>query len=288
MYPKDIVKEISKNSRKYKEAIKAVQKAQNSLQKNRRILEQLPLESLKRTSKVINKLWQNTAETIKQLDEEAIQTFKHYELPIHYAMDIEFIESLVEKYKNNVSNEQVNKYFTTYFDDYLLSEIQHHWNNSFFLHKRTSLFEQVISGYQYKLCGLVVTTVTTQIEGIITDKLELDRISNFRFKEKYLNQNIKSDTLKLKIIIEAMFCVIGFGDKITKNFYIDRVVSNKNNENNRHSIAHGAIFDHLDNIHAIKAIVIFDAILSRLEEFETKEELEEMINRVAINIIKKK
>ena len=37
-----------------------------------------------------------------------------------------------------------------------------------------------------------------------------------------------------------------------------------------------------------KAIVIFDAILSRLEEFETKEELEEMINRVAINIIKKK
>lgn len=33
MYPKDIVKEISKNSRKYKEAIKAVQKAQNSLKK---------------------------------------------------------------------------------------------------------------------------------------------------------------------------------------------------------------------------------------------------------------
>ena len=33
MYPKDIIKEISKNSRKYKEAIKAVQKAQNSLKK---------------------------------------------------------------------------------------------------------------------------------------------------------------------------------------------------------------------------------------------------------------
>lgn len=283
MYPKDVVKEISKNLRKYEDSIKAAQKAQNLLQNNRRILEQLPLEVLQRTSQVINKLWQNTAKAIKQLDEEAIQTFKHYELPVHYVMDIEFIKSLVEKYKNKVSTEKANKYFATYFDDYLLSEIQYHWNNSVLLHKRASLFEQVISGYQYKLYGLVVTTVTTQIEGIITEKLELDRISNFRFKEKYLNQNIKSDTLKLKIIIEAMFCVIGFSDKITKNFYIDKVVSNKNNENNRHSIAHGAIFDHLDNIHAIKAIVIFDAILSRLEEFETKEELEEMIHRVAKN-----
>lgn len=288
MYPKDVVKEISKNLRKYEDSIKAAQKAQNLLQNNRRILEQLPLDALHRTSQAVKKLWQNTAEAIKQLDEEAIQTFKYYELPVHYAMDIEFIKSLVENYKNNESTEQVNKYFATYFDDYLLSEIQYHWNNSVLLHKRASLFEQVISGYQYKLYSLVVTTVTTQIEGIITEKLELDRISHFRFKEKYLNQNIKSDTLKLKIIIEAMFCVIGFSDKITKNFYIDKVVSNKNNENNRHSIAHGAIFDHLDNIHAIKAIVIFDAILSRLEEFETKEELEEMIHRVAINIIKNK
>lgn len=129
----------------------------------------------------------------------------------------------------------------------------------------------------------MVTTVTTQIEGIISDKLELDKIGKFRFNEKHLNQNFKYDTLKLKIIIEAMFCVIGFSDKITRNFYIDRVVSNKNNENNRHSIAHGAIFDHLSNIHAIKAIVIFDSILSRLEEFKTKEELEDMIHRVAKN-----
>lgn len=247
------------------------------------ILEHLPLDALQRTSQVINKVWQNTTEVIKQLDEEAIETFKYYELPIHYSMDLEFIESLVDKYKNNVSTEEINKYFSNYFDDYLLNKIQNHWNNSVFLHKRTNLFEQVISGYQYNLYGLVVTTVTTQIEGIISDKLELDKIGKFRFNEKHLNQNFKYDTLKLKIIIEAMFCVIGFSDKITRNFYIDRVVSNKNNENNRHSIAHGAIFDHLSNIHAIKAIVIFDAILSRLEEFKTKEELEDMIHRVAKN-----
>lgn len=283
MYPNDIIQKASHNLRRYEDAIKAAQKAQNLLQNNMYILEHLPLDALKRTSQVINKVWQNTTEVIKQLDEEAIETFKYYELPIHYSMDLEFIESLVDKYKNNVSTEEINKYFSNYFDDYLLNKIQNHWNNSVFLHKRTNLFEQVISGYQYNLYGLVVTTVTTQIEGIISDKLELDKIGKFRFNEKHLNQNFKYDTLKLKIIIEAMFCVIGFSDKITRNFYIDRVVSNKNNENNRHSIAHGAIFDHLSNIHAIKAIVIFDAILSRLEEFKTKEELEDMIHRVAKN-----
>ncbi|MEK5199220.1 hypothetical protein LFT63_09450 [Staphylococcus sp. FSL H8-0121] len=283
MYPNDIIQKASHNLRRYEDAIKAAQKAQNLLQNNMYILEHLPLDALQRTSQVINKVWQNTTEVIKQLDEEAIETFKYYELPIHYSMDLEFIESLVDKYKNNVSTEEINKYFSNYFDDYLLNKIQNHWNNSVFLHKRTNLFEQVISGYQYNLYGLVVTTVTTQIEGIISDKLELDKIGKFRFNEKHLNQNFKYDTLKLKIIIEAMFCVIGFSDKITRNFYIDRVVSNKNNENNRHSIAHGAIFDHLSNIHAIKAIVIFDAILSRLEEFKTKEELEDMIHRVAKN-----
>ncbi|MCO0861654.1 hypothetical protein WL766_10435 [Staphylococcus pasteuri] len=283
MYPNDIIQKASHNLRRYEDAIKAAQKAQNLLQNNMYILERLPLDALQRTSQVINKVWQNTTEVIKQLDEEAIETFKYYELPIHYSMDLEFIESLVDKYKNNVSTEEINKYFSNYFDDYLLNKIQNHWNNSVFLHKRTNLFEQVISGYQYNLYGLVVTTVTTQIEGIISDKLELDKIGKFRFNEKHLNQNFKYDTLKLKIIIEAMFCVIGFSDKITRNFYIDRVVSNKNNENNRHSIAHGAIFDHLSNIHAIKAIVIFDSILSRLEEFKTKEELEDMIHRVAKN-----
>ncbi|MFH0153168.1 hypothetical protein, partial [Pseudomonas aeruginosa] len=149
------------------------QKAQNLLQNNMYILERLPLDALQRTSQVINKVWQNTTEVIKQLDEEAIETFKYYELPIHYSMDLEFIESLVDKYKNNVSTEEINKYFSNYFDDYLLNKIQNHWNNSVFLHKRTNLFEQVISGYQYNLYGLVVTTVTTQIEGIISDKLEL-------------------------------------------------------------------------------------------------------------------
>lgn len=283
MYPNDIIQKASHNLRRYEDAIKVAQKAQNLLQNNMYILERLPLDALQRTSQVINKVWQNTTEVIKQLDEEAIETFKYYELPIHYSMDLEFIESLVDKYKNNVSTEEINKYFSNYFDDYLLNKIQNHWNNSVFLHKRTNLFEQVISGYQYNLYGLVVTTVTTQIEGIISDKLELDKIGKFRFNEKHLNQNFKYDTLKLKIIIEAMFCVIGFSDKITRNFYIDRVVSNKNNENNRHSIAHGAIFDHLSNIHAIKAIVIFDSILSRLEEFKTKEELEDMIHRVAKN-----
>ncbi|RQX28174.1 hypothetical protein DB792_04570 [Staphylococcus warneri] len=283
MYPNDIIQKASHNLRRYEDAIKAAQKAQNLLQNNMYILERLPLDALQRTSQVINKVWQNTTEVIKQLDEEAIETFKYYELPIHYSMDLEFIESLVDKYKNNVITEEINKYFSNYFDDYLLNKIQNHWNNSVFLHKRTNLFEQVISGYQYNLYGLVVTTVTTQIEGIISDKLELDKIGKFRFNEKHLNQNFKYDTLKLKIIIEAMFCVIGFSDKITRNFYIDRVVSNKNNENNRHSIAHGAIFDHLGNIHAIKAIVIFDSILSRLEEFKTKEELEDMIHRVAKN-----
>lgn len=132
MYPNDIIQKASHNLRRYEDAIKAAQKAQNLLQNNMYILERLPLDALQRTSQVINKVWQNTTEVIKQLDEEAIETFKYYELPIHYSMDLEFIESLVDKYKNNVSTEEINKYFSNYFDDYLLNKIQNHWNNSVF------------------------------------------------------------------------------------------------------------------------------------------------------------
>ena len=287
MYPKDVIEEINKNLKQCKESIKVMEKVKILLHNQMHTIENLPLNNLHKTSQAIKKTWENTAEVIKQLDEKAIQAFKHYELPVHYAIDIEFIESIIDKYTNNVSKEEVNKYFAAYFDKYLLNEIQCYWVNSKLLNKRINLFQQVTSGYQFKPYGLVVSTVTTQIEGVISEKLEIDRIKNFKFKSKNLNKEFKRDTVKLKIIIEAIFCIIGFSDEITKNFYIDKIIGKHNNYNNRHSIAHGAIFDHEDSIYAIKSIVIFDAILSRLEEFETKEALEEMIHRIASNKIKK-
>ncbi|MCJ1778256.1 hypothetical protein [Mammaliicoccus sciuri] len=246
------------------------------------IMKEMPFDKIFNYVNLMKKSWSNVIELVNLFDENAVKAFNYYEIPIHYMMTLDFISTIVEYYSEQKSIEEVNKYFIEYFNNNMFDLINNHWKNSELLSLRMNLFQQIEAGYKQKLYGLVVSTTTTQIEGIICDKLEIPRISKFKFKEKSLKNKYSNDTVQLKIIIEAIFSSEYFDDKITKEYYVSRIVSNNNNENNRHCIVHGSVYNYVNNIHAIKAIVIFDAILSRLEEFPTKDQLESVINAVAL------
>ncbi|MGW8120944.1 hypothetical protein BU105_10870 [Staphylococcus xylosus] len=210
---------------------------------------------LKQITEPINKL----ATFFKNIDinnPEAKPAFVYYNFPLHYELNIFLIHKIVDKYRERAPKEEVEQIIINSFEEFTFNEIKQNWKNSNLLQQKQLIFKNIDKAYSNELFSLIVPAITVHIEGIIKQTLHIDIIS----------------TNKLKKVITFLFPMSFYGDEIIRNYYIDIIISSENNDpNNRHAITHGTVSSYTKKIHSIKAILIFDAILSQLENLRSED-----------------
>ncbi|MGW7862063.1 hypothetical protein [Staphylococcus xylosus] len=204
----------------------------------------------------IKENYKEVKEQMARFDSDITRLMIKYKLPIHLDMDISIVRDFDEPLNDQYVQKQLEESLIENFDSYILEKVKGYWKESNILKEREILLGHVLSAYEYKLYGVVAATVTAQIEGILLKALGKEDLS-------------KSE---LELVMNILFDRYNFLDNITKNYYLKIVVdSYTNDQNNRHCIAHGKVYEYTDKIHAIKAILIFDTIRSQIDQIEDLE-----------------
>ncbi|MFQ3843323.1 hypothetical protein AABD41_01590 [Staphylococcus pseudoxylosus] len=212
----------------------------------------------------IKENYKEVKEQMAKFDSDITSLMIKYKLPIHLDMDTSIVRDFDKSLNDQYVQKQLEESLIENFDSYILEKVKDYWKESNILKEREILLGHVLSAYENKLYAVVVATVTAQIEGILLKALGEDDLS-------------KSE---LELVMNILFDSDNFLDNITKNYYLKIVVnSNTNDQNNRHCIAHGKVYEYTDKIHAIKAILIFDTIRSQIDQIEDLEKLRSIVRQ---------
>lgn len=214
--------------------------------------------------KYFDKLNENIENAFQKLSDANVNysAFLDYDIPPHHFMmyaDIHYILSARENDNSLEKTEEVNSYFEKVFDERIKNRIINNWKNNSLLTIRLELLMQAIECYENELYGPAVSTFATQIEGVMKQKIDKPF------------ENI--GTKKLKHIINKLFSKKGIGstDLTTSKYFEDKFIkSNRDLPSNRHAIAHGNIANYTKKIDAVRMIMIFDSVVSRLDVADKK------------------
>lgn len=223
----------------------------------------------KESSKIFENLDNKINSVFKEMSNAEITytAFLDYDIPPHHFMshgNIKYIISTRENDDTLKKTNEVNIYFAKIFDERIKNRIIKSWTENSLLSDRLELLMQALDCYEKELYGPVVSTFATQIEGVIKQKI------NKRFDSV--------STKKLIKIIKKLFSKKGIGstDLTTSKYYEEKfIVSNRDLPSNRHSIAHGNIANYTSKIDAVRMMLIFDSIVTRLEVIDENLLLEE-------------
>lgn len=230
----------------------------------------VPKVNLKRILNIdntINSIFGDTTRNLnialKSLNNAEItyNAFLDYDIPPHHFMMLgDFKHFVATRNEDDSTLEKVKdieQYTIDMFDRKIKGRIVLSWSENSLLSERMTLLNQAMECYEKGFYGPAVSVFATQLEGVIKQKVnkQFDHVS----------------TRDLKNIVNILFSKKGVGslDLTSAKYYEDKVVSsNKNKPSNRHAIAHGNIANYTEQIDAIRMILIFDCIVSRLDKTE--------------------
>lgn len=193
--------------------------------------------------------------SIRTLNKDITRSFIYYNLPIHYAIPLDTMHDINEAFSIETERSKVEDIYTNDFESYTLDIIRNNWNESELLEDRKLIFTNLITAYDKGLYSVVVPAITVQMESIVKKKINKRKIS----------------TGELRRVSQSIFSSDSFIDEITKFYYIDIFLKgNIQDPNNRHSVIHGSVVNYTEKIHAIKAIVLFDTLLTQLEQTDSE------------------
>lgn len=189
--------------------------------------------------------------------EVVIEAFLKYDIPPHHKFKISLLTFIIYSYSEGKPQEVVEDIVKNRFYSYIYPELMREWRQNQAAKSRINLLILSLKGFEEGYYGLVVPTIIAQIEGVL-----LEKINEHDFNTK-----------QLRAIIRSIFDGVGVvnTDKTLSKFYCDKIVGNREPSSvQRHGVLHGSLYNYHTEIDAIKAILIFDTIVSRVNDADSK------------------
>lgn len=189
--------------------------------------------------------------------EVVIEAFLKYDIPPHHKFRITLFSFIVHSYSEGKPKEVVEQAVKNGFYSYIYPNLMREWKQNQAVKSRIEILMLSLKGFEEGYYGLVVPTIIAQIEGVLLEKIS---VKNFT-------------TEQLREIIRSIFDGVGVvnTDKTLSKFYCDKIVGNKEPSSvQRHGVLHGSLYNYHNEMDAIKAILIFDTIISRVNDADSK------------------
>lgn len=213
-------------------------------------------EAMRKVIESYNENWHEMLRGIRD-KEVVIEAFLKYDIPPHHKFRITLFSFIIYSYSEGKPKEVVEQAVKNGFYNYIYPNLMREWKQNQAVKSRIEILTLSLKGFEEGYYGLVVPTLIAQIEGVLLEKIS---VKNFT-------------TEQLREIIRSIFDGVGVvnTDKTLSKFYCDKIVGNKGPSSvQRHGILHGSLYNYHNEMDAIKAILIFDTIVSRVNDADSK------------------
>jgi len=222
-------------------------------------MKKIRLEVTVAMEKVIERFNENWNVMLRETrdKEVVIEAFLKYDIPPHHKFRITLFSFIIYSYSEGKPKEVVEQAVKNGFYSYIYPNLMREWKQNQAVKSRIEILMLSLKGFEEGYYGLVVPTIIAQIEGVLLEKIS---VKNFT-------------TEQLREIIRSIFDGVGVvnTDKTLSKFYCDKIVGNKGPSSvQRHGILHGSLYNYHNEMDAIKAILIFDTIISRVNDADSK------------------
>ncbi|PTJ54235.1 hypothetical protein [Mammaliicoccus sciuri] len=248
-----IYKQSSQNSYN---PLRDLAKASTVLSESMRKIRLEVTEPMRKVLDRFNENWHEMLKGIREI-EVVIEAFLKYDIPPHHKFKITLFSFIIHSYREGKPKEVVEHAVMNAFYSYIYPNLLKEWRQNQAVKSRIELLTLSLEGFKDGYYGLVVPTLIAQIEGVLLEKIS---VKNFT-------------TCQLREIIRSIFNGVGVvnTDKTLSKFYCDKIVGNKGPSSvQRHGILHGSLYNYHNEMDAIKAILIFDTIISRVNDVDSK------------------
>ncbi|KUP30297.1 hypothetical protein AU385_17955 [Bacillus halotolerans] len=145
-----------------------------------------------------------------------------------------------------------------YYDHFRVKYLLKSWSNIDWLKRRVPLLEEAVFAHNNDLFFLSIPIFLSQLEGAIADGTGHVGKMNF---------SLVKDKLKSILVNQKLFKY----DKEIEEFYIETVLNGfEHNQNipvfSRHAILHGGDIEYGTKENSLKAIILFDYIIKKIEK----------------------
>jgi hypothetical protein len=216
------------------------------------------------------------SEISKQLQkfDEEIQQFKKIIVmlgfPPHEELmpyDISKIVSSFNNYGEEKAIEETYAIYNNYFNDERVKEMSSKWYKMNVLNKRRNIIRQAVKAHLQGNYYLSIPIVFSQIEGLVANifnhKGQMTGKEYVDYLEKLLNDNDDYSYDDLINKFYSSIVLVSFQhNKPIKSFL------------SRHAIMHGGDTKYGTKINSIKALLLFDYIINKMNEYKSKESKE--------------